>query len=103
MNAQLKQKIENSILLSDETRTHWLAKIDTLTDEQCDIVMKTLTDSDERLKNIINTAMAAPENAELAEKIKQDIDHVWRTYMQDTESLSKQSDDSDAEGLLGQL
>lgn len=99
----VKNLIASSMLLSEETRMRWLAKAETLTDEQCVEVEKALTDSNVELKTIISTAMAAPENAKLAEKIQNDIDRAWRTYMKDAESLSREGENMVTDDLLSQL
>ena len=99
MRESVKKLISSSILLTLEAREHWLEKVDTLTNEQCAEVEKALLRSQEDLKTILQK----PENQEKLEKVKDELDRVWKIYTKDIEQLSRSQEESMTESLLNQL
>jgi hypothetical protein len=103
LQLQLKNELENSILVEPEDRDFWLAQIPQLDSGTIQRLLETLTPANQLVNTYVDTALAEDKNQEHLLALKAKFDQIKKTALKLEEKTTSKSEQSQTEELLKQL
>ena len=95
---ELTQKIQNSLLLTPEKKEHWLARLESFTEQQGQDALAALNTAEQELSTTLNTL--PPEKIEAFQK---QMDALFTAHRHASEAYVQGTEEATAANLLKSL
>lgn len=103
LRSELKNELENSILVDAEDRDFWLAQLPELPESTLQHVLDAIAPANQQVNAYIDAALAQDQNQEHLIALKAKFDQIKKTALKLEEKSSGKADVSQTEDLLKKL